>query len=157
MKRRAEDDHVDSPKRKKAKTESGAPPPGPAARVGKQEGDATPAKGKVTADKKTTTAPDNKVKEKKLKDPKKPSALAKLVGEVSKKSSKVTPRSRVEADEDNYIAYLESKLGLKGGKKKKSNPEEEDGLDDLLDFASKLDSFDGAAEAEVRFRHISSS
>ncbi|KAL1727850.1 hypothetical protein EV714DRAFT_253370 [Schizophyllum commune] len=148
VKRRAEDDHVDSPKRKKAKTESGAAPPAPAARVGKQDGNATSSKEKAAADKKTTPAPDKKVKEKKAKDPKKPSALAKLAGETSKKSSKVTPRSRVEADEDNYIAYLESKLGLKGGKKKKSNPEEDDGLDDLLDFASKFDSFDGAAEAE---------
>ena len=145
MKRRAEDDHVDSPKRKKVKTESGAAPPVPTAKVGKQERHATPAKGKVTSDKKTTTTTDKKVKEKSAK----PSALAKLAGETSKKSSKVTPRSRVEADEDNYIAYLESKLGLKGGKKKKSNPEEDDGLDDLLDFASKFDSFDGAAEAEV--------
>ncbi|KAI4520132.1 hypothetical protein K525DRAFT_204430 [Schizophyllum commune Loenen D] len=150
VKRRAEDDHVDSPKRKKAKTDSGAAPPTPAARARKKDGDATSAKGKVTSEKKTTPAPDKKVKEKKAKDPKKPSALAKLAGETSKKSSKVTPRSRVEADEDNYIAYLESKLGLKGDKKKKSNPEEDDGLDDLLDFASKFDSFDGAAEAEVR-------
>ena len=149
VKRRAEDDHVDSPKRKKAKTESGAAPPVPAAKLGKHGGNATSPKEKVISDKKSTTAPDRKVKEKKAKDPKKPSALAKLAGETSKKASKVTPRSRVEADEDNYIAYLESKLGLKGGKKKKSNPEEDDGLDDLLDFASKFDSFDGAAEAEV--------
>ncbi|KAI5833140.1 hypothetical protein K523DRAFT_233623 [Schizophyllum commune Tattone D] len=158
VKRRAEEyDHVDSPKRKKAKTESGTAPPAPAAKLGKQEGDATSAEEKLFAlSKKTTTAPDKKIKEKKAKDSRKPSALAKLAGETSKKSSKVTPRSRVEADEDNYIAYLESKLGLKGGKKKKSNPEEDDGLDDLLDFASKFDSFDGAAEAEVRFRHISS-
>ena len=150
MKRRAEDDHVDSPKRKKAKTESGAAPLVPAAKLGKHGGNATSPKEKVISDKKSTTAQDKKVKDKKAKDLKKPSALAKLAGETSRKPSKVTPRSRVEADEDNYIAYLESKLGLKGGKKK-SNPEEDDGLDDLLDFASKFDSFDGAAEAEVCF------
>ncbi|KAI5892846.1 uncharacterized protein SCHCODRAFT_02501775 [Schizophyllum commune H4-8] len=153
VKRRAEDDHLDSPRRKRVKTESGAAPPAPAARVRQQDADATSSKEKASTDTKTTIT-DKKPKEKKAKDFRKPSALAKLAGETSKKSSKATPRSRVEADEDNYIAYLESKLGLKGGKKKKSNPEEDDGLDDLLDFASKFDSFDGAAEAEVRFQCI---
>ena len=101
MKRRAEDDHADSPKRKKAKTESGAVSPAPAAKVGQQEGGATSSEKKVTDGKKTTTTADKPIKEKKAKDSKKPSALAKLAGETSKKSSKVTPRSRVEADEDN--------------------------------------------------------
>ncbi|KAL1738793.1 hypothetical protein HDZ31DRAFT_78081, partial [Schizophyllum fasciatum] len=129
VKRPAEDDHADSPRRKKPKTESASAPP--ASRTEKSQ---------RTEEVKEA---NNKSTEKKVKDTKKPTALAKLAGETSKKFSKAAPRSRVESEEDNYIAYLESKLGLKQGKRK-TNPEEDDGLDDLLDFASKFDNVDDA-------------
>lgn len=49
------------------------------------------------------------------------------------------PRSRVEEEEDTYIAYLENKLGYGiGRQKKKKSSLEEDGLDDLLDWADSL-------------------
>lgn len=60
----------------------------------------------------------------------KQTALEKLVdgpnsGPVSSTSA---PRTRKEKEEDEYIAYLESKLGYpKGGSKKKTK--DEDGLD----------------------------
>ncbi|KAF9451893.1 hypothetical protein P691DRAFT_772745 [Macrolepiota fuliginosa MF-IS2] len=47
-------------------------------------------------------------------------------------------RNRVEEEEDAYITYLEKRLGYSSGKKKKSSLEE-DGLDDLLDWANSLD------------------
>ncbi|TRM64275.1 hypothetical protein BD626DRAFT_400795 [Schizophyllum amplum] len=111
VKRVAEEEHGDSPKRKRAKTDS-APPPPPST---------LPQPPSKTEKRKSETK--DKVKDKK------PTALAKLAGESSKKSSKIAPRSRVEADEDNYIAYLESKLGLKQKGKGKSKPEDDDGLD----------------------------
>ncbi|KAJ3515422.1 hypothetical protein NLJ89_g1761 [Agrocybe chaxingu] len=49
-------------------------------------------------------------------------------------------KGRKEEEEDNYIAYLESKLGLvKTGKRKKVAGVEEDGLDDLLDWADSVE------------------
>ncbi|KAJ3570486.1 hypothetical protein NP233_g4365 [Leucocoprinus birnbaumii] len=48
------------------------------------------------------------------------------------------PRSRVEEEEDAYITYLEKRLGYGKGKQKKSSSLEEDGLDDLLDWADSL-------------------
>ncbi|KAK0485266.1 hypothetical protein IW261DRAFT_893490 [Armillaria novae-zelandiae] len=63
-----------------------------------------------------------------LKKPKTP--LEKLV------NAKFQPRTSKETEEDRYIAYLESKLGLKN--KRKSS--EDDGLDDLLDFTSSIGS-----------------
>ncbi|KAF6754394.1 MIF4G/MA4 domain-containing protein [Ephemerocybe angulata] len=49
------------------------------------------------------------------------------------------PLSRVEEDEERYIRQLEKQLGYgKGSKGKKSNPEEDDGLDDLLNWADNF-------------------
>ena len=91
MKRRAEDDHVDSPKRKKAKTESGAAPLVPAAKLGKHGGNATSPKEKVISDKKSTTAPDRKVKEKKAKDTEKAKDIEKAKEAEKEEKEKMVP------------------------------------------------------------------
>lgn len=55
---------------------------------------------------------------------------------ASKKTMKVVSLSTVEKQEDDEIAWLEAKLGMSKGKKKRSdkkNPVDEDGLDGWLD------------------------
>ncbi|KAJ7158634.1 hypothetical protein C8R46DRAFT_1178090 [Mycena filopes] len=124
-KREAEEEHVDSPQRKKVKlapkttpklsAPAAAPIPKPApvevdARRAEPEKPAKPAKTKKTA-------------------------LEKLVGRRSDPTPKsLGLRSQRDKEEDAYIAYLESKLGY--GKKK--NNREDDGLDDLFDLADSL-------------------
>lgn len=67
----------------------------------------------------------------------KQSAKGSTLEKNKQKSGKLKPSPK-EDKEDAYIAYLESKLGLdKGGKKKgKKATEEEDGLDGTLQCAS---------------------
>ncbi|PPQ83433.1 hypothetical protein CVT25_007024 [Psilocybe cyanescens] len=63
----------------------------------------------------------------------KSSALEKLVKKTP------TPKTPAEDKEDKYIALLESKLGLKkGAKRKAKSAEEDDGLDDLMDWADSF-------------------
>ncbi|KAJ7285115.1 hypothetical protein C8J57DRAFT_1290481 [Mycena rebaudengoi] len=103
-KREAEEEHADSPQRKKVKlaTEPAGPQP------------AAPVKAAVN-----------------------PELKRKLVRRPDPSSSTLPPRSQKDKEEDAYMAYLESKLGYtKGGKQTK--PREDDGLDDLFDFASSL-------------------
>ncbi|KAG9314967.1 hypothetical protein JVU11DRAFT_4076 [Chiua virens] len=72
----------------------------------------------------------------------KPTALEKLLAQSTAKAPKATsriPRTREEAEEDAYIAYLEDRLGYSKGSKHRKG-EEADGLDDLFDFANGLDS-----------------
>ncbi|KAF4571584.1 suppressor of glycerol defect [Pleurotus pulmonarius] len=65
-------------------------------------------------------------------------------------------RNRDEAEEDAYIAYLESKLGYsKGGKKKKSKVG--DGLDDLFDLTESFGPVDGGASEEDADRSLTDS
>ncbi|KAG2017925.1 MIF4G/MA4 domain-containing protein [Coprinopsis cinerea AmutBmut pab1-1] len=48
------------------------------------------------------------------------------------------PKSQIEENEDRYIRFLEKQLGYSKGKPKKKSADEDDGLDDLLDFADNL-------------------
>ncbi|KAF8638284.1 hypothetical protein AX17_002304 [Amanita inopinata Kibby_2008] len=56
--------------------------------------------------------------------------------------------SQAEEEEDAYIAYLEARLGYGDGNRKKSKSSDDDGLDDLLNFADSL--FAGAASSPSR-------
>ncbi|KAG6910848.1 hypothetical protein DXG01_007164 [Tephrocybe rancida] len=126
-KRRAEDDHDDSPQRKKAKHEP------PSATVVKP----TPEAKRDPPNAAAKPAPSTKAPTVKKKTP-----LEKM---VTKSAPRIPDR---KADEDDsYIAYLEAKLGYaKGAKRKKST--EDDGLDDLLDFADTLVDPQGEDEDE---------
>ncbi|KAJ6609206.1 hypothetical protein B0H10DRAFT_484287 [Mycena sp. CBHHK59/15] len=126
-KRGAEEEHADSPKRKKIKLAtvvSGEPKPL----------DAPPSRAPVQAKGPASSAP-NPIKA--VKPAKKTqTALQKLAGGST--SSSQLPRSQKDKEEEAYIAYLESKLGYtKGGKRKQKR--EDDGLDDLFDLASSLE------------------
>ncbi|KAF8071844.1 hypothetical protein FPV67DRAFT_1482904 [Lyophyllum atratum] len=118
-KRPAEEDHAESPERKRAKHDVVAP----TAEAVIRSHSTVPVKSiKAEASTKLTLAPTEK--KKKTRTP-----LEKLAA----------PRipDRKGDEEDAYISYLEAQLGYaKGGKKKK--PIEDDGLDDLLDFADTL-------------------
>ncbi|KAJ7455339.1 hypothetical protein B0H11DRAFT_252563 [Mycena galericulata] len=124
-KRGAEEEHADSPQRKKIK-------------LGTNEAtsrEATSAKDpskpksvrEVTAPRAEPAKPAKAVKKPKT-------ALEKLVGRSDPTPESLGPRSQKDKEEDAYIAYLESKLGYK----KEKNKREDDGLDDLFDLASSL-------------------
>ncbi|KAG6813952.1 hypothetical protein H0H92_005207 [Tricholoma furcatifolium] len=104
-KRRAEEDHIESPKRKKPKHDPSLP--------------------------NIPTKPDSAVTIPPLV--KKRTPLETL---ISKSAPSQQPR-RIADKEDAYISYLEAKLGYTKGSKRKK-PAEDDGLDDLLDFADNL-------------------
>lgn len=119
MKRQAEREHAESPKRKKVKF---AVEGEPAARLSTKENTAS-----------STSTKDSKPKLKK----KGPTALEKLAAHTGPSSKfGIAPpirqaRSKQEKEEDAYIAYLESKLGWsKGGSKtsKYGKELEEDGI-----------------------------
>ncbi|KAF9243388.1 hypothetical protein BU15DRAFT_86369 [Melanogaster broomeanus] len=120
-KRQIEEEHVDLPKAKRRKSVHFAEDIAPA-RIANSHGSIS-----------------HSVKKSKQK----PTALEKLASNsTSRKSHKTAsgiPRTREEQEEDAYIAYLEAKLGYSksGGKRKKED--EDDGMDDLLDFANSLD------------------
>ncbi|KAJ8072377.1 suppressor of glycerol defect [Marasmius tenuissimus] len=78
------------------------------------------------------------VKKTKIITPKKTeSALEKLARKSTLTSRIRPPRTQQEKEEDAYITYLEAKLGYSGkGKKSKLD----DGLDDLFDFTTGLES-----------------
>ncbi|KAL0574986.1 suppressor of glycerol defect [Marasmius crinis-equi] len=75
--------------------------------------------------------------EKKAKPPKNSeSALEKMVKKTTSTSRIRAPRTQQEKNEDTYITYLEAKLGYTNkGKKSRFD----DGLDDLFDFTSGLE------------------
>jgi nucleolar MIF4G domain-containing protein 1 len=112
-KHRAQDDHVESPKRKKAKLESATI----------LTGDYFPSIKQVNSPGKSsqsTLAVSTKLPTKPTSKPANGSSLI----------PKSLPPSQKEKDEDAYIAYLESKLGYGPGSKKKKKSED-DGLDGI--------------------------
>ncbi|KAF8554474.1 hypothetical protein OG21DRAFT_1065878 [Imleria badia] len=78
-----------------------------------------------------------------LSDARKPNTskltpLEKLASRSTREAPKLAPRiprSREEAEEDAYIAYLEARLGYSNGTGRNKG-DEADGLGDLLDFAN---------------------
>ncbi|KAF7970077.1 hypothetical protein HWV62_25056 [Athelia sp. TMB] len=118
VKRPAPTEHTESPQRKKTKLSGAEPirPPAPA----------LPTQVKPAL-KKTLTSVTS------AKPPKPRTALEKLASRSDAPSLPRSSRSQKEREEDAYIAYLESKLGR--GKK---TAEDDDGLDDLLDFTSSI-------------------
>ncbi|GLB40326.1 putative protein with domain in DAP-5, eIF4G, MA-3 and other proteins [Lyophyllum shimeji] len=120
-KRLAEEDHMDSPQRKKFKHDTVTP----SAEAVNRPHSTIPTK--------STTAPEPAKHAAPLMEKKKTQTpLERLVAKSA------IPRSvdRKGDEEDAYIAYLEAQLGYGKGRKKKS--EEDDGLDDLLDFTDSL-------------------
>jgi nucleolar MIF4G domain-containing protein 1 len=146
-KRHAQDEHADSPKRKKAKLE-------PAVLSTNDSRTSSINKHNPPANSSRPIPLAREAKAKKLKPSTQPkTALEKLV-RGSNLILKSSPRSQKEKDEDAYIAYLESKLGYAEGSKRKKGSED-DGLDgvvsnafgpalcsdllaDLMDLASSL-------------------
>ncbi|KAF8150806.1 hypothetical protein B0H34DRAFT_665767 [Crassisporium funariophilum] len=142
-KRYAEEEHVDSPQRKKARpleTNAVAEP---------KTRSSIPHISTATSS--TSTPPPVPKVTKKIA---KVSTLAK----ISKKVASPSLRKPQEEKEDAYIAYLESKLSLgKGGKKKTKTVDADDGLDDLMNWADSFvapttqaqdDREDGESETE---------
>ncbi|KZP25203.1 hypothetical protein FIBSPDRAFT_395694 [Athelia psychrophila] len=119
-KRVAPVEHAESPQRKKAKLSAPHPTPAPA-----------PTELKPTL-KKTAATSAPKTTASATKPTKTRTALEKLVSRKDVVSLPRPGRSQKEREDDAYITYLESKLGR--GK----NAEDEDGLDDLLDFTSSI-------------------
>ncbi|KAK7033227.1 MIF4G/MA4-domain-containing protein [Favolaschia claudopus] len=134
-KRVAEEEHAESPQRKKVRLSNSetASKPVPSAQVDSQPtkriaGDSSRAKP-VNAEQ-----PNSKPAEPKPKP--KQSALEKLATRVDPTPAFAGPRSRQEKEEDAYIAYLEGKLGYAGRKNKKR---EDDGLDGLPEESQDSD------------------
>jgi nucleolar MIF4G domain-containing protein 1 len=130
-KRHALQDHPDSPERKRAKIELPAhekPQPKPAnAAATARNAEARVAKVTTKKDEVNITG--------------KPKAKRSVLQNLVEKGTPAPfPRSRIERDEDAYIARLEAKLGLgKGGVKGKSKGGsgfEDDGLDGAWSFLS---------------------
>ncbi|KAJ7274276.1 MIF4G/MA4 domain-containing protein [Mycena haematopus] len=126
-KRAADEEHAESPQRKKVKLATREPVSKPAPSI---QTLSTPARVNDL----TTREPVKARKLAKTKSKPKTTALEKLVGRSNSTPASLGPRSQKEKEEDAYIAYLEAKLGY-GGKK---NKREDDGLDDL--FNSLADS-----------------
>ncbi|KAF8206291.1 hypothetical protein K438DRAFT_1917728 [Mycena galopus ATCC 62051] len=126
-KRAAEDEHAESPQRKKVKFSAQEG-------VGKHAEAPPPALVNDSTAREPITA-QPKPKPAKTKPKSKTTALEKLVGRSDPTPASFGPRSQKEKEEDAYIEYLEAKLGY-GGKKNKKR--EEDGLDDLFDLADSL-------------------
>ncbi|KAG2146159.1 uncharacterized protein EDB93DRAFT_1086687 [Suillus bovinus] len=131
-KRKTEDEHVNSPQRKRMKTS--------------QESDSRPPSSKSHNAAATKVLPRHRpaephtttesVPKQKLQT----TALEKLVNKSAAKPRKVAsthPRSREEEEEDAYIAYLESKLGYAGGGSRRKD-DDMDGLGDTSKSALQL-------------------
>ncbi|TFK33233.1 hypothetical protein BDQ12DRAFT_691462 [Crucibulum laeve] len=134
-KRFAEDEHAESPQRKKTRHEevpAGKPILRPSVAVNPSNPPKLP-KAEISSRGSTVSAMP-----KSAKTSTKPTVLEKL---VRGSSSRLPPsRSQKEEEDDTYIAYLESKLGYsKGDKKKKKSEADEDGLDDLMEWADAFD------------------
>ncbi|PCH42403.1 hypothetical protein WOLCODRAFT_132368 [Wolfiporia cocos MD-104 SS10] len=141
-KRYAEQEHPESPQRKKAKVAksdhsvSAPKPPQAVSRKDKQkEGKEKP--------------PSQKPKKSALQDLTERTQAASKLRKVSASSvAAVPPRSRREEEEDAYIEYLEAKLGWRKGSTRttKYGKGEDDGLDDLL---RDLDSVEASSSAAI--------
>ncbi|KAG1841679.1 hypothetical protein DFJ58DRAFT_71359 [Suillus subalutaceus] len=130
-KRKMEEEHVNSPQRKRMKTsqESISRPPGSES----HSTAATKALPRLRPEEPHTT---ELVQKQKLKT----TALERLVNKSAAKPRKVAstgPRGREEEEEDAYIAYLESKLGYTGGGSRRKD-DDMDGLGDLFDFTENI-------------------
>lgn len=124
-KRRADHEHSDSPKRKKAKTNSVPDSilvPTKAFSSSKQPSISVPTKASSSS-----KQPDVKPRTKLQVKPKK-TALEKLTSR-STSGPLLAPRSQREKEDDAYISYLEGKLGHSGKAKGKKKAEDDDGLD----------------------------
>ncbi|KAF9525634.1 hypothetical protein CPB83DRAFT_859086 [Crepidotus variabilis] len=121
LKRSAESDNDEVPQRKRVK-----PGDSKTSLTSQQKG-----KSKSNS-KPSISSPSHKAPKESTKDKKSKTSLEKL----SRTGSISTLRSRVEEEEDKYIAYLESQLGSKATGKSKAT--EEDGLDDLLTYADTI-------------------
>ncbi|KAF9485159.1 hypothetical protein BDN70DRAFT_848385 [Pholiota conissans] len=127
-KRAADDEHTDSPKRKKVRQNDSDRPH--EAKT-KTQSKATPQENQ--------NASSGQISSRQTTSGKPSKSLAKTL-EPSKHTKKISvlPKDPQEEKEDSYIAYLEAQLGLgKSGRKKKSK-EEDDGLDDLMDWADSF-------------------
>ncbi|KAF7374789.1 MIF4G/MA4-domain-containing protein [Mycena sanguinolenta] len=137
-KRTAEEEHAESPQRKKVKL---APREAVSNLTPSIQTPPTPA----PADDSTIREPVKTPKPAKTTPKPKTTALEKLARRKDPAPASLLPRSQKEKEEDAYIAYLEAKLGYGGGKKKKR---ENDGLDDLFDslanFAGSPSETDGS-------------
>jgi len=114
-KKRSAEDHIEAPRQKKARTSPSA---------SAKNTDTNPSNASLGSSKKIAEAV---TLPKASKHQTKGLVLEKL---VKKRSSPANVKSRHEEDEDRYITYLESQLGLveKGNKAKSS---EDDGLDGM--------------------------
>ncbi|KAJ3536451.1 hypothetical protein NM688_g6834 [Phlebia brevispora] len=147
-KRHAEEEHIDSPTRKKVKLSSEAQRSPPSVKVAKNIAAAPSVAHREKTSVKGHEKHVSKPSEASSSKPKRRTALQKLAERtgVPSSHSAVLPKGRtqVETEEDAYIAYLEKKLGWsKGGKRTKQygNGLDEDGLDDLL---QDLDALEGS-------------
>ncbi|KAJ7773440.1 hypothetical protein B0H16DRAFT_1660470 [Mycena metata] len=137
-KRGAEEEHTESPQRKKVKL---------APVISKPPAPVPPGILKPARPTEPTVAPRAEPVKKVavLKPAKsKKTALEKLAGRSDPTPKFLGPRSQRDKEEDAYIAYLESKLGY--GKKK--NNREDDGLDDLFELADSLALPSGGGDSE---------
>ncbi|KDR78859.1 hypothetical protein GALMADRAFT_244494 [Galerina marginata CBS 339.88] len=121
-KRHAEEEHAQSPQRKKAHLTK---------HNHKSDTKHNTISNGLRQPEITYSKPSAKVPTIVLKTSKKVSTTEKVVKIAQAKSP-------VEEKEDAYIAYLEAKLGLGKGKRKSKSMEEEDGLDDLMDWADSF-------------------
>lgn len=130
-KRKTEEEHINSPQRKRMKMskESVSRPP------------ASRPHNVVTTKVLPCHRPEEphtaeSVPKQKLKT----TALERLLNQSTVKPPKIAssgPRTREEEEEDAYIAYLESKLGYAGGGSRRKD-DDMDGLGDLFDFTENI-------------------
>ncbi|KAF7336720.1 MIF4G/MA4-domain-containing protein [Mycena venus] len=128
-KRAAEEEHVESPQRKKVKFAL------PEIATVSKPVPSVEAPPTARTNTRTTEPVEAAAKPKPAKTKPKKTALEKLLGRSDPAPASLGPRSQKEKEEDAYIAYLEAKLGYGG---KKSKKREDDGLDDLFDLADSL-------------------
>ncbi|KAF8813324.1 hypothetical protein BYT27DRAFT_7180798 [Phlegmacium glaucopus] len=133
-KRGAEEELVESPQRKKLKSHGSNTAVLPKASKSLPAQSVVPVIAPVAVPKSTDPSPSIKVS-KQLTTATKGSTLEK----TKKKTVNLKPPPK-EDKEDAYITYLESKLGMdNGGKKKgKKAADEDDGLDDLMTWADSF-------------------
>ncbi|KAG1775005.1 hypothetical protein EV702DRAFT_1199854 [Suillus placidus] len=127
-----EEEHVNSPQRKRMKTsqESVSRPPASEPR----NAAATKVSPRHRPEEPHTTT--ESTPKQKLKT----TALEKLINKSAAKPCKVVstgPRNCEEEDEDAYIAYLEAKLGYAGGGSRRKD-DDMDGLGDLFDLTENI-------------------
>ncbi|PPQ83942.1 hypothetical protein CVT26_008765 [Gymnopilus dilepis] len=126
-KRPADGEHVQSPQRKRTRLDDST-----SGSRSRQASATTPIQN---YDKVPVPSPSGSRSSAKRSEPLKKKATN--TERAEKAPSIPVAQSAVEEEEDAYIAYLEGKLGMGKGKKK-AKAFEEDGLDDLMDWADSL-------------------